>query len=77
MNIVGATAVVSLPSIAATYAKQDAWLTEIIATILGIIVILLVTELGRRFPGKTIIEYLQTILGIWIGKAVGFLFYLC
>lgn len=74
MNIVGATAVVSLPSIAAHYAKQDAWMTPIIANITGIIVILLVTELGRRFPGKTIIEYLQIILGIWLGKAVGFLY---
>lgn len=76
MNIVGATAIVSLPSIAALYAKQDAWMTDIIATMTGIIVILLVTELGRRFPGKTIIEYLQTILGVWIGKAVGFLYIL-
>lgn len=74
INVVGATAVVFLPAIAAKFAKQDAWLIPVIATIPGIMVILIVTELGRRFPGKTIIEYLQMILGSWIGKAVGVLY---
>jgi len=74
MNLVGATAVVFLPAIAAKYAKQDAWLKAIISTIPGIVVILLVTELGRRFPGKTLIEYLQDILGSWIGKTIGILY---
>jgi len=75
INLVGATAVVFLPALTAKFAKQDAWMAAAISTIPGILVILLVTELGRRFPGKTIMEYLQIILGNWIGKAVG-VFYL-
>ena len=65
---------VTLPTIAATFAKQDAWMTPVISSFPGIVVILLVTELGRRFPGMTIIEYLQVILGKWIGKVVGALY---
>lgn len=74
MNLVGATAVVFLPAITAKFAKQDAWMAAAISTIPGILVILIVTELGRRFPGKTIMEYLQILLGNWIGKAVGVLY---
>lgn len=73
-NIVGATAIVFLPAVAAKFARQDAWMTPVIATVPGIAVILVVTELGRRFPGKTIIEYLQIILGNWLGKAIGVLY---
>lgn len=52
MNVVGATAVVFLPAIAAKFAGRDAWMTAVIATFPGVLVILLVTELGRRFPRK-------------------------
>lgn len=74
INLVGATAVVFLPAITAKFAKQDAWLAAAASTIPGILVILLVTALGRRFPGKTIMEYLPSILGNWLGKAVGVLY---
>ena len=74
INVVGATGVVFLPSVAAKFAKQDAWMTTGISTIPGIVVVLLVTELYRKFPGKTIIEYSQFILGDWIGKVVGVLY---
>lgn len=76
INVVGATAVEYLPAVASKFAKQDAWMTAVIATIPGIAVILIVTELGRRFPGKTIIEYLHDILGNWLGKTIGFLYLL-
>ena len=74
INVVGATAIVFLPAVAAQFAKQDAWMTPAIASIPGIAVILLVTELGRRFPDKTITEYLPIIMGNWVGKAIGFLY---
>ncbi len=74
MNIVGATAVVFLPAVAFKFAGRDAWLTAVLAIIPGIAVVLLVTDLHRRFPGKTLIEYLQIIIGQWPGKLVGILF---
>ncbi len=74
-NGIGATAVVFLPAMAAKYAGRDAWLTAVFPAVLGIIIVLLVTELGRRFPGKTLVEYLQIILGKWPGKIVA-IFYL-
>lgn len=76
INVVAATAVAFLPAVAAKFAKQDAWITAVISTIPGVAVILIVTELGRRFPGKTIIEYLHDILGNWLGKTIGFLYLL-
>lgn len=74
INLVGATAVVSLPAVTAKSALRDAWLTPVVSAVSGIFVILLVTALGRRFPGKSLIEYTQDILGSWPGKAVGLLY---
>jgi spore germination protein KB len=74
MNVIGATAVVALPGTAARFAGRDAWLVPIVSSISGLVVILLVTELGRRFPGKTLIEYTQEILGSWVGKVIGALY---
>lgn len=74
INLVGATAVVALPAVTAKSALRDAWLTPVVSAFSGIFVILLVTALGRRFPGKSLIEYTQDILGSWPGKAVGLLY---
>ncbi|HBC91762.1 MAG TPA: hypothetical protein DCZ10_02355 [Pelotomaculum sp.] len=74
MNLVGATAVVALPAVTARSALRDAWLTPVVSAVSGIVVIMLVTALGRRFPDKSLMEYTQDILGSWPGKAVGVLY---
>lgn len=73
-NLVGANSVTFLPAITSKFAGRDSWMVSIIGSIPAIAVILIITELGRRFSGKTIIEYVQIILGNRVGKAVGTLY---
>ena len=49
----------------------DAWTSMLIGFIIGILVIVMMTYMGSRFPDKTIIQYSQELLGKWIGKAIG------
>lgn len=74
VNVVGATAMVFLPSLVAAVAGRDAWLAPILATIPGIYVIFVVTALGRIFPGRTLVQYSEAILGPYLGKALAFLY---
>ena len=75
INLVGATAVVFLPAITAQDAGRDAWMVPVLTTLPGIYLALVIASLGKRHPGQTLIQYLQTALGSWLGKAAG-LFYL-
>lgn len=70
-NVVGATAIVFLPGLTAAQAGRDSWLTAAIATIPGLYMAFLVGALGRLFPGQTLIQYLEQILGGLPGKIAG------
>ena len=69
-----ATGLLTFPSLTTAQAKQDAWLSVIIAAIIGLTTILVTVSLGWRFPGKTIVEYSVDILGKIPGKVIGFIF---
>jgi spore germination protein KB len=71
-----ATATLFLPSFVTQNAGRDGWLSVIAGGMAGVLVILLVTAVGIKFPGKTLIEYSETILGKWAGKTVGIIFLL-
>ncbi|WP_018132853.1 GerAB/ArcD/ProY family transporter [Effusibacillus pohliae] len=66
--LVMATAILSLPAVMGAVAKQDAWLAAIPASATGIWSVLVLAELGRRYPGMTIIEYSSRIIGGWAAK---------
>lgn len=70
------TATLFLPSFVTVHAAQDGWLSVLLSSLAGIIVVLVVTFLGLRHPGKTLIEYSEVILGKWLGKIVGLIFIL-
>lgn len=74
-NLVGATAIIFLPAITSQDAGRDSWLAPVISTLPGIYLALVIGALGKRFPGRTLIQYLQSVLSAWPGKAAG-LFYL-
>jgi spore germination protein KB len=74
INLVGATSIIFLPGITAAAAGRDAWLAPLLTTLPGIYLSLVIYSLGRRFPGRTLIEYLQLVLGSWAGRAVGLLY---
>ncbi len=51
-------------------ARQDAWISDIIAGIIGLGIVYVATKLSLLYPNQTLIEYSQTILGRWFGKII-------
>lgn len=68
------TGLLTFPSLTTAEAKQDAWITVVIAACVSLVIILITVPLGWRFPGKTIVEYSEEILGKFLGKIVGLIF---
>lgn len=55
-------------------AGRDAWAAVIAGCLVGMVVILVYTQLGARFPGKTFVEISHCVFGRIIGKAASLLF---
>jgi len=68
------TAILTVPAVTVKHAGQDAWVSIMIATLAGLLVVRLAVSLSLRFPGKTLVEYAPDILGNFLGKIVGFLY---
>lgn len=64
------TNLLSVPFFMVMFAKQDAWLSALIAPITGIVSIWLMIELAKRYPGETITQYSSKILGKGLGKLI-------
>jgi len=73
-NVIFSTLIIFVPTITARHARQDAWISIILAAGAGLLVGLLAAALGRRFPDQTIFEYPAEIVGRWAGKLVGLLY---
>lgn len=69
-----ATVLFFMPQLSSRAVEQDAWITALIATIWGILVVLIIIALANRFPGMTLIEYLPLIVGKPVGKLLGALY---
>lgn len=74
MSAVLPTAILTVPAITVNSARQDAWLSIIIAGMVGLLIVRVVASLALRFPGKTLFEYAEEILGKVLGKIIGFLY---
>jgi spore germination protein KB len=61
-----------ISSTLASIAKQDAWLSSLIATVFGLLVMLLYYYLGSRYPGLTLIGIIRKVFGKWLGFFVSF-----
>lgn len=70
------TAVLFVPAVTARDARQDGWISLlVVATAYGLFVVTVITALARRFPGRSLVEYSQEILGPWLGRAVGLAYF--
>lgn len=69
-----ATALLGVPTITARFAGQDAWICSLLATLIGLAIAWLTAKIGSLFPGKTLIQYLEEIVGRWPGKLLGLLY---
>lgn len=68
--------VVSAPYVAAKYMGSNGYLGFILAFMLAMLVIFCTVCLGKRFPGKSIIQYLPLVCGKVLGKGIAFFFVL-
>jgi spore germination protein KB len=51
-------------------AKQDTWMSVLVAGCVALLIAALSTNLAKLYPGQTLIQYSQTIMGPWLGKIV-------
>ena len=70
------TAFLFVTSVTSHLAKQDGWISLLLAILIAQLVAWLAVSLGLRFPGKTIFQFLEVILGRWPGKFAAFLYIL-
>ncbi|MCE0453271.1 endospore germination permease [Brevibacillus sp. AF8] len=56
-----------LPSVPATEASHDGWLSGLIGMVLGLAIVYLFCVVGRIYPEQTLIEKNKLIFGRWIG----------
>jgi spore germination protein KB len=74
VNTILATSILFLPALMAEEVGQDAWVSILIAAVLGYLIgSILVISLGFRFPGKNFVEYAIELVGPWGGRILGFL----
>lgn len=66
-----ATAILSIPSITAQFAKNDSWLSPIIGSITGFMSVSIAYKLFQLYPKQTVIQYIEQIIGRFTGKILG------
>ncbi|MFF2483553.1 endospore germination permease [Paenibacillus sp. NPDC058071] len=67
------TTIMASPSVSASFAGLDMWVAPIFGCIGGLIVIWTLIALHRLYPGMTIVQYAEAILGKYPGKALSLL----
>ena len=68
------TSIMFLLAMISKEAQQDVWISVIILTVFGVVVGLIIASLGTRFPGRTIVQYSEDILGRPLGKIVALIY---
>lgn len=51
-------------------AKQDAWMSILVAGCISLLIAILAAKLSNLYPDQTLVQFSQTILGKWLGKIV-------
>ncbi|MBS4174322.1 endospore germination permease [Bacillus sp. FJAT-49736] len=69
-----ATGIINLPLITGQVAKQDAWISPIWGSFIGVIAVWIAYQLNKSFPDKSFIQYSEVVVGKFIGKIIGFLY---
>ena len=65
------SAILLIPSAVAATARQDAWLSMILAVLAGLGIAAVYTSLSGRFPGQNFIQLSEIIMGRYVGKLAG------
>ncbi len=76
ISVVLSTATIFLPSIVASKAEQDSWVSVLIATGFSIPVFCLYYGISNMFKDKTVFSFVEDIFGKILGKIIAFLYLL-
>lgn len=57
-----------LPTAVSTIAKQDSWVSFLIAGPINYFVLMIYLALNDRFPRMSLTQYAQKLIGVWAGK---------
>lgn len=68
------TAILITPGRLANEAKQDAWIPTLLGLLISLIIVWLYNMLSNEFSNMTIIQYMEKVLGKWLGKTVSLMF---
>ncbi len=71
-----ATIILIVPTVTAKYAKNDLWLTPILASSIGYVTVYIAYKLHKFYPKQTVIQFSEQIIGRFAGKMLGVLFLL-
>ncbi|OPX83510.1 MAG: Spore germination protein YndE [Pelotomaculum sp. PtaB.Bin104] len=74
VSMVLSTAFLFVTSAVALLAKQDGWISILLAILVALLIAWLAVNLSMLFPGKTLFQFPEIILGKWPGKVVALLF---
>lgn len=72
--VVVGTSDLLVPGITAKFAKNDLWISPIIASLTGLLTVYIVYQLHRLYPKQTIIQYSEHIIGRIPGKVLGMIY---
>lgn len=67
-------AIAFLPVVTTGYARQDAWAAGLLTGVCSALITVVIGGLGPKFPGKTLVEYSEELLGSFVGKAVSLIY---
>ncbi|MEK0317046.1 GerAB/ArcD/ProY family transporter [Cohnella sp. 56] len=70
------SSILIVPSALASFARQDGWLSAVLGVAVGTLLLAFYRALAARHPDQSLVEYTQALLGTWLGKLAGFLFFL-
>ncbi|MFC4807993.1 GerAB/ArcD/ProY family transporter [Paenibacillus sp. GCM10023250] len=51
-------------------ARQDAWISMLLAGLIGVVLTFLAVRVSMLHPGQTLVKYSQKLLGKWFGRAI-------
>lgn len=69
--LIMSTSILFVPGITAERAKQSAWIASMFASLAGFLSLWMISKLSRRFPGRTLPQYTEILLGKALGKMMG------
>jgi spore germination protein KB len=74
INIIISEGILFVPASTFALARQDAWMSNIVALSGGFLMAWMWVSISWRYPGKTLFEIFQAVFGPVIGKILGFYF---